>query len=71
MNKTTIFGMVMIVLGFISSIIQKCFYGYVDAEGILHDSIFLPLSFIFVAIGVVTLIASWIIFSINNSKKIR
>ncbi|MCA9368048.1 DUF3955 domain-containing protein [Candidatus Kaiserbacteria bacterium] len=36
-------GIILLIIGVTSIIIQNTFYGYVDAEGFLHDSLFLPL----------------------------
>ena len=49
-------GTVLILIGVLSLIMQNTFYGYVDAEGILHDSIFLPLGVFACIGGVVTLL---------------
>ncbi len=35
-----------LVLGIVSFFIQNIFYGYIDENGILRDSLFLPLSVI-------------------------
>mgnify|MGYP006193357037 CR=1 FL=1 len=51
MSKLTVIGFIFLVLGIISLVIQNTFYGYVDVDGVLHDSLFLPFTFIFAAIG--------------------
>lgn len=55
MSKLTIAGIIAVILGFVSGYIQNTYYGYVDEQGILHDSIFLPLSFLLITLGVVLL----------------
>jgi len=37
-------GTVLLFVGIVFAVIQNRFYGYVDAGGILHDSLFMPLS---------------------------
>ena len=54
--KTT--GIILLIIGVISVIIQNTFYGYVDAQGILHDSLFLPLGVISIILGTI-LIIGW------------
>jgi len=53
MSRLTLTGIIFIILGIISLIIQNTFYGYLDADGVLHDSLFLPLTFIFALIGLI------------------
>lgn len=36
-------GIVLLSIGIISILIQNTFYGYMDTEGVIHDSVFLPL----------------------------
>ena len=56
MSKILIAGVIFIALGIISLCIQKTYYGYVDADGVLHDSLFLPFAFIFAGIGLLLLL---------------
>ncbi len=39
--------LIRVVFGFI----ENTFYQYIDEDGLLHESFFMPLGFIFVAIG--------------------
>ena len=55
MSKLSIAGIVFISLGIVSGLIQNIFYGYVDSDGILRDSLFLPLAFIFLGVGLILL----------------
>ncbi len=50
----------MIVVGSILLVIQNMFYGYVDANGVLRDSLFLPVGVITLMIGVSLLIIWYI-----------
>ena len=54
-------GFVLLAIGVISLIIQNTFYGYMDAEGIIHDSLFLP-------VGVLSLLLSLSLFIILGFK---
>ena len=56
MSKLTLIGIVFIILGILSGTIQSVFYDYTDSNGFLHDSLFLPLAFILIAVGVVLLL---------------
>ena len=69
MNKLTLIGVAFIIFGIISSIIQNIFYGYVDSNGVLHDSLFLPLSIFLAVIGSLFLLTSLIQFLIKKNKK--
>jgi len=56
MSKISIIGVTFVALGIISGFIQNTYYGYVDADGVLHDSLFLPLAFLFTGIGLFLLL---------------
>jgi len=64
--KTT--GIALLIVGLVSIIIQNTFYGYMDAEGFIHDSIFLPLGAISTILGVL-LLSVWGISALL--KKVR
>ena len=49
-------GFIFLAIGIISIAIQNIFYGYIDANGVLHDSIFLPLGTFATIIGVILLL---------------
>jgi hypothetical protein len=53
-----ILSLVLIAAGLISLEIQNEFYGYIDENNILHDSIFLPLGFISLLSGLSILLFS-------------
>jgi len=50
-------GIIFLITGAVSLFIQNTFYGYVDADGVLHDSLFLPLGVIAIILSMVVLIA--------------
>jgi xanthine/uracil permease len=47
------YARLFLVIGLIFGFIQNKYYGYMDDDGVIHDSWFMPLSFIFIAIGIV------------------
>lgn len=69
MSKLAIIGIVFIALGIISGFIQQNYYGYIDAEGVIHDSIFLPLAFILTMIGGLLLLICIVRFVIHKFRK--
>lgn len=48
-------GITLLIIGLVSLFIQNTWYGYMDAEGFIHDSIFLPFGVIALIIGVILL----------------
>jgi hypothetical protein len=58
MNKT---GLLLLAVGVTSLVIQNTFYGYVDADGVIHDSLFLP-------IGSFSLVLSLLVFSVSGAR---
>lgn len=69
MSKLSITGIIFITLGIISGFIQNTYYGYIDADGVLHDSLFLPLAFLFAGLGLlILLIKAVIIFAHKLAK---
>jgi len=69
MSKLTITGITFIILGLICAYMQNTYYGYVDAEGVLHDSFFLPLSVILPILGVLLLIIALVMMLLKKAKK--
>jgi len=61
-------GVLFIALGVLCAIIQKIFYGWVDANGFVHDSLFLPLTYLFLAIGVILLLISILISNLERNR---
>ncbi len=68
MSKLTLLGITFLLLGILSGIIQNTFYGYVDAEGVLRDSLFLPLSFLFIGLGLVLFLVKTVLFFLHRHK---
>ena len=61
-------GLTLIILGLGSMLIQSSFYGYVDEAGVLHDSLFLPLAFLFWAAGIVTYLLVGVIAFLRRKR---
>jgi len=69
MSKLAIVGFVFVALGLISGLIQRNYYGYMGAEGMIHDSFFLPLALILAMIGSLLLLISMVQFLIKKVRK--
>jgi hypothetical protein len=67
-TKSFMISLFFLVLAVVSFFIQNTFYGYIDKNGILRDSIFLPLSFISLLLAGMALFIS-IIFRYYQSRK--
>ena len=52
-NKIFITSISLIILGIISLFIENTFYQYLDEEGFLHESLFLPLGIFSLIIGII------------------
>ncbi len=57
-TKPFMASLFFLALGTISSVIQNTFYGYIDENGILRDSLFLPLGVISLFLGGIILFFS-------------
>jgi len=58
-TKLTLFSIGFLLLGVMCGISEQALYGgRLDAEGVLQESFFLPLTFLFLAIGAVLLLAA-------------
>lgn len=58
-----LFGAIAAAMAFLCLIAETTLYGDVDANGILQESLFLPLIFIFAFLGVVLVGSSFLIKS--------
>ncbi len=50
-NKVLFSGLFFLFAGVVFLLLENTFYQYVDEEGFLHESLFLPLGGIFLIIG--------------------
>jgi len=64
MSKLMWLGVVALIAGMVSGVLERTFYGYVDENNVLQESFFLPLAFIsaFLGVGLIAVAAgrSWI-----------
>ena len=62
-------SLLFLFLGILSLVMENIFYGYIDQNGVLQESFFLPLSAFSFLFGVVGLIISIIWFYFKSLKK--
>lgn len=67
--KLPVLGGVLIALGMASHVIEHIFYGYLDKNGILHESLFLPLGFITGFLGLLIMMIWVIVRIIRNIRR--
>ncbi len=51
MSKLMWAGIAALIFGSISGVLERTFFGYVDENNVLQESIFLPLAFILLFLG--------------------
>jgi hypothetical protein len=54
-NKLLLSGLLFALIGVAFVCLESTFYQYVDEDGLLHESLFMPLGFIFASIGFVNI----------------
>lgn len=59
-SKLFIGGSILLALAAFSGLTETMFYGSIDSEGVLQESLFLPLTFICLALAVVFYVSSLI-----------
>ena len=57
-SKFRLFGIVALVGAVLCYVAETTFYGGVDADGVVQESFFIPLTFILGALGLILLLAS-------------
>ena len=60
-SKLRFTGFMALVLTGLSWLAETAFYGGIDANGVVQESFFLPLTFILTALGIVLILASLLI----------
>jgi len=60
-SRLRIAGFLALVLAGLSGLAETAFYGAIDANGVVQESFFLPLTFILAALGIVLIVASLLI----------
>ena len=73
LTKTKLFlvGLLFLFLGILSLIMENIFYGYVDQDGILQESFFLPLGGFSFSLGLVVMVFSTIRLYLKRFNKSR
>ncbi len=56
-----LFGFASIVAGILFWLAETVFYGDIGANGVLQESLFLPLAFLFAIVGIMLIAASFFI----------
>jgi hypothetical protein len=57
-SKIRLTGISAIIIAVLLWLAEKVFYGGIDADGVLQESFFLPLSFLLGAIGILLFVVS-------------
>ena len=52
-SKLFISGSIMLALAGMSGLMESLFYGGIASDGVLQESLFLPLAFIFLALAII------------------
>jgi len=60
-SRLRIAGFMALALAGLSWLAETAFYGGIDANGVVQESFFLPLSFILAALGIVLILASLLV----------
>ncbi|MCA9810756.1 MAG: DUF3955 domain-containing protein [Candidatus Dadabacteria bacterium] len=68
-TRLSLIGVTFIAIGAACGIIQNVFYGWIDADGFIHDSLFLPLSYLFLFAGALLLLISILINLLGRNKR--
>lgn len=66
MTKLTKVGLLLLIIGIASMVIQNTFYGYMDAEGVIHDSLFLPIGACSVLLSLIVFVVSGVTYAIHK-----
>lgn len=66
-SKIRLIGISAIIIAVLFWLAEKIFYGGIDADGVLQESFFLPLSFLLGAIGILLVIVSLFTSAKNQS----
>jgi protein-S-isoprenylcysteine O-methyltransferase Ste14 len=68
-NKLLLLGLFFTLIGVVFGFIENMFYQYIDEDGLLHESLFMPLGFIFVAIGLLLIFVFSVMKLANFARK--
>lgn len=68
-NKLVKFGGLFFIVGFVFLILENIFYNSIDENGVVQDSLFLPLGVLFVLFGFSLIICWAVVRSFTSSIK--
>ena len=68
-TKQFLVSLFLVFLGIFFLIMENTFYGYIDQNGVLQESVFLPLGILSFLLGMTGLIISIIWFYLKSLKK--
>ncbi len=60
---------ISIVVGALCMILENTFYQYIDEEGILHESLFMPIGVLLVSLGLAGLVYSLAKLFVQSKRK--
>ena len=56
MNRSLVIGLSLLFVGFAFLLMENTFYQYLDEEGVLHESFFMPLGVLGLTLGIIFLV---------------
>ena len=68
-TKSVLLSLFFVFLGMLSLVMENIFYGYIDQNGVLQESYFLPMGIAIFLLGVVGLVVSIIWFYLKGMNK--
>ncbi|QCO55491.1 DUF3955 domain-containing protein [Pseudorhodobacter turbinis] len=60
-NRLRVAGIITLIIASLFWMAETFFYGDINAEGVLQESLFLPFTFLFAVAGIALLAASFIV----------
>ena len=67
-NTMIVTSILLLALGAVSIFLENIFYQYIDENGILHESLFMPLGFLSIFLGLFFLLVIFIKKLISRKK---
>lgn len=69
MGKPLVAGLVFLLTGGVFVWLENTFYQYLDEDGVLHETMFLPLGVLFLLIGTVVIVFAAVRKTIGVTKR--